>query len=108
MEHLKRFLEYIARGLAMDERYFTPTNVKFMHLIVGQVDTTNYPKLESFLCPISDTFAKAIVDRIGCNGRRISPYVNHAIGQWFDDAFGLDVGEAAVARTMKQVFWKDE
>ena len=42
----KRFIEFLTRGLAMDERFFTPTNVKFMYLVVGsskQLETREPP-----------------------------------------------------------------
>jgi len=104
----KRFLEYLTRGLAVDEHYYTATNVKFLHLVPGQVSSSTYLEPESFLCPTSDTFAKAVVDRIGCNRRRISPYLNHAISQWAAGVFGIGVMEAFVAYKIKQIYWNDE
>jgi len=103
----KRFIEFLTRGLAMDERFYTPTNVKLMYLVVGQVTSSTYLEPESFLCPSSDTFAKSVVDRIGCNSRQISPHVNHAISQWAAEALGVGVFEVAVAYTMRQIFRND-
>lgn len=103
----KRFMEFLGRGLSMDERYYTPTNVRFMYLIVGQVATNAYKRPVNLVCPDADTFAKAVVDRIGCNRRRISPYVNHALAQWASEMLGEDVGEMVIAFAMKQLFWKD-
>jgi 17beta-estradiol 17-dehydrogenase / very-long-chain 3-oxoacyl-CoA reductase len=103
----KRFMEFLSRGLSMDERYFTPTNVQFMYLSVGQVSTNAMRKARSFVCPDADTFAKAVVDRIGCGRRRIAPYVGHAITQWSVDMIGVDLGEMVVAQAMKQMFFSE-
>jgi 17beta-estradiol 17-dehydrogenase / very-long-chain 3-oxoacyl-CoA reductase len=103
----KRFVDFLTRGLSMDERYFTPTNVRFMYLIVGQVATNAMKRSVSFMCPDSETFARAVVDRIGCNSRRIAPYVNHAVSQWAAEVLPVGAGEKTVALAMKQLFWKD-
>lgn len=103
----KRFMEFLGRGLSMDERYYTKTNVSFMYLIVGQVSTNAYRRPVTFVCPDADTFAKAVVDRIGCNRKRISPYVNHALSQWAAEMLGEDMGERVVALAMKQLYFKD-
>lgn len=103
----KRFVEYLARGLSMDERYFTATNVQFMYISVGQVSTNALKRPTSFLCPDADTFAKAVVGKIGCNKRRITPYVGHAMSQWVVDMLGVSLGETIVAQSMKQMFFSE-
>jgi 17beta-estradiol 17-dehydrogenase / very-long-chain 3-oxoacyl-CoA reductase len=97
----KRFMDILSRGLSMDERYYTPTNVGFMYLSVGQV-ATKLGIPPSFWGPDADTFAKAVVDRVGCGRVRIAPYVGHAITEWSSDILPGRLEEIVLARFMKQ------
>ncbi|KAF8591930.1 NAD(P)-binding protein [Ramaria rubella] len=103
----KRFSEFLGRGLSVDERYFTRTGVEFMYLVVGQVATNAMRQPNSLVCPSTDTFARAVVNRIGCGRRRIAPYYFHAISHWFVEAASIDLGEWVVAQAMKALFTKD-
>jgi 17beta-estradiol 17-dehydrogenase / very-long-chain 3-oxoacyl-CoA reductase len=97
-------METLTWALQVDERYFTPSNLQFMYLVVGQVSTNAFPRNPDPLRPDSDTFAKAVVHKIGCGKRRIAPYLGHAVSHWFAEALGEDLGEWTVAQAMKQLF----
>jgi len=80
-----------------------------MYVIVGPVATNAWPlqRSASSTCPDAKTFARAIIDRIGCNRRRLMPYVNHTIFDWCCGALGLDVQEMVVGFIIKTVLMMD-
>lgn len=91
-------------SLSVDERYFTPTNIKFIYLVVGQVQTNALRTSVNPIRPDADTFGKAIVDRMACGRLEVAPYAPHAISQFFGLALGDTLGEWIVAQTMKELF----
>ncbi|GJJ09617.1 hypothetical protein Clacol_003840 [Clathrus columnatus] len=89
----KRFMRTLTWSLSVDERYFTPTNVRFIHMTVGQVQSNSLRMTPTLLRPSSETFGKAIVDRMNCGRLEVAPYVFHAISQWFVLSIGDTAGE---------------
>ncbi|RPD54319.1 NAD(P)-binding protein [Lentinus tigrinus ALCF2SS1-7] len=90
----KGFLESLSHGLDNDELFFDgPTGVRYAYLVAGPVQTG--PMGENFRTPSCETFAKAVMARTGCGGRRVVPYAVHAVLLWF---MGNVLGDAAVDR----------
>ncbi|KIJ32069.1 hypothetical protein M422DRAFT_36001 [Sphaerobolus stellatus SS14] len=100
----KRFVDTLGWALSIDEEYYTPTNVDFMYLVVGEVSTNAVRKENTLLCPDADTFARSVIDRIGCGRRRIAPYIFHAMSHWFVESFGEFLRVKIVAEAMRQMY----
>jgi len=100
----KRFVEYLFWGLQVDEWYYTKTNVELMYMVVGEVTSNSVRKDTTLLRPDSDTFARSMVNTMGCGQRRITPYIWHAISMWFVQAFGENVSVPIVAEAMRNLW----
>ncbi|KIJ38439.1 hypothetical protein M422DRAFT_49977 [Sphaerobolus stellatus SS14] len=100
----KSFVETLGWTLPIDKEYYTPTNVDFMYLVVGEVSTNTVRKKSTLIRPDTDTFARSVIDRIGCGRRQIVPYSFHAMSHWFMECFGEFVRVKIVAEDMRQMF----
>lgn len=98
----KSFSRMFANALDIDERQFTSTNVQYMYLNVGEVSTRSLRKPVTFVRPDPDTFGKAVVDRLGCGRREVTPYVLHAMHCWFLSAVGEYFAEQMVTAKMRK------
>ncbi|KZT70379.1 NAD(P)-binding protein [Daedalea quercina L-15889] len=88
----KSFLKALTRALDNDERVWgTPTGVHFEYLLTGQVQSNSMRLATSLVTPASETYAKAIVARMGCGWRAYCPYWIHAAQKWFMDIVGEGV-----------------
>ncbi|EPS95963.1 NAD-binding protein [Fomitopsis schrenkii] len=75
----KSFLKALTRGLDNDERVWgAPTGVRFEYLLTGQVQSNSMRLKPTLDTPTSETYAKAIVARMGCGYRVYCPYWVHA------------------------------
>lgn len=92
----KAFLEKLSRSLDIDEQVWGgSTGVHFQYHSVGPVISHSYcgPNVP-LASPSSETFAKSVVARMGCQRRTVTPYIIHAAMQW-----GMDlIGEWAIDR----------
>ena len=80
----KAFLKQMSGALASDERFRNPrNNVTTMYVIVGSVASGSHKISPTFFSPSSEVYAKALVDKIGCGKRVISPYLPHALQMFF-------------------------
>jgi len=85
----KSFLKALARGLDNDERVWgAPTGVRFEYLVTGQVQSNSMRLKATLDTPTSETYAKAIVGRMGCGRTKYCPYWVHAMQQWFSEVLG--------------------
>ncbi|KIJ54928.1 hypothetical protein M422DRAFT_153177 [Sphaerobolus stellatus SS14] len=104
----KRFVNTLGWALSIDERYYTPTNVEFMYLVVGEVSTNSVQKEATLFCPNADTFARWVIARIGCGRRQITPYIFHAVAQWLIESCGKDMAVKIIAEVMRQLYYSDK
>ncbi|KIJ54932.1 hypothetical protein M422DRAFT_221360 [Sphaerobolus stellatus SS14] len=104
----KRFVNTLGWALSIDERYYTPTNVEFMYLVVGEVSTNSVQKEATLFCPNADTFARSVIARIGCGRRQITPYIFHAVAQWLIESCGKDMAVKIIAEVMRQLYYSDK
>jgi len=100
----KAFLKALTRGLINDERFWDgPTGVTFEYLMVGQVVSNSVHAEASFGSPSSDTFAKALVARIGCGWRMYAPYMPHAVMQWAIELLGESTVDKYTAQAIGEL-----
>ncbi|KAF9813560.1 hypothetical protein IEO21_05492 [Rhodonia placenta] len=97
----KAFLRTLSRSLENDEKVWgAPTGVKFAYLIVGEVQTNGQPCEETIMSPSADTFAKALVAKVGCGRKAYAPYMPHALGQWVLSILPEGIADSFVADNM--------
>lgn len=91
------------KTLDIDERQFTPTNVRFLYLHVGEVATKALARPPAFGRPDADRFGKAVVDRLACGRWEVTPYILHTVFCWFLSNAGEYLTEKMMASNMKQM-----
>lgn len=99
----KSFLKTFSKTLAVDERHFTPTNVQFLYLNVGEVSTKALRRPATLSRPDADTFGKAVVDRLACGRWEITPYISHVFQYWFLSIAGEYFTERMSVANMKKM-----
>jgi 17beta-estradiol 17-dehydrogenase / very-long-chain 3-oxoacyl-CoA reductase len=105
----KNFLEALARCLDADELWPAPTSgPSFMYLAVGNVVTNSTRTIPHLFNPTSERFAKAVVARIGCGRRRITPYMPHAIQQWCVTMIGESSVQRVIARELSNLLQENK
>lgn len=98
----KAFLKHLSGALGMDERYWVPTNVSTLYVIVGSVLSSTHPVAESMWTPSSATYAKALVDKIGCGRRVVAPYLPHALQFWAVAQMPRALSEKTMVQAMEE------
>ncbi|CCL99334.1 uncharacterized protein FIBRA_01352 [Fibroporia radiculosa] len=85
----KRSLQALAMGLDADERvYDGPSHVRFVYLDVGVVQSNTMRVPNSLFSPSAKRFARALVNKVGYEGRRYAPWMPHAAMQWVAEIGG--------------------
>jgi 17beta-estradiol 17-dehydrogenase / very-long-chain 3-oxoacyl-CoA reductase len=78
-----------------------------MYLAVGKVVSGTMPTVPHVFNPTSERFAKALVARIGCGKKRITPWMPHAFLQWFMTLFPENVVERSVSQEVTEILKMD-
>lgn len=105
----KAFLKALVRGLDNDEHFWgTPTGVQFEYLMVGQVQTNSVRCEATWGSPSSETFAKAMVARIGCGWRMYAPYMPHAVMRWAMELLGERAIDKYTAEAIGKLMAEEE
>jgi len=91
----KNFIKALARCLDADEHWPVSRRqgVSFMYLNVGEVVSSTMKITPSLFAPTSERFAKAVVARIGCGRKQITPWMPHAVLEWFMTMLGENIVE---------------
>ena len=105
----KAFLRQFSGSLVADEHFpgplpaegARPSNVSSTYMLVGSVVTSARKVEESLLSPSADTFAKAVVDRIGCGRAVIAPYFPQAVVFALVDMLSEGIQEVMFRKSMQ-------
>jgi 17beta-estradiol 17-dehydrogenase / very-long-chain 3-oxoacyl-CoA reductase len=91
----KNFIKALARCLDADEHWPVShrQGVSFMYLNVGEVVSSTMQITPGLFAPTSERFAKAVVARIGCGRKQITPWMPHAVLEWFMTMLGESIVE---------------
>ncbi|KAL4245735.1 VLCFA Elongation and Steroid Dehydrogenase [Abortiporus biennis] len=100
----KAFLAQLTRCLNADERWWTPTQISFIHLRVGAVNSNSFREPSTLFVPTAERFSKWVVRALGSGEATFLPYPPHAI-QMVGAKFASEgMMEAHAAETMKKQF----
>lgn len=76
----RAFVRLFSAGLNADERFTTgESNIKFMHLYTGTVQSSTITAPAGVARPTSDEYAALIVKVLGCGRAEVVPYFVHMI-----------------------------
>lgn len=76
----KAFISRISQCLHADERFDDPnSNLSFMYLEVGAVNSGSMTQPISWICPAADEYAKTVVHSFGSGRQVVVPYIGHAL-----------------------------
>lgn len=103
----KSFLYQLTRCLNTDEKYWTPTNVSFTYMVVGEVVSNSMRSPAALFRPTSKVFARHFVEALGCGWERVAPYWLHSVQQWSVTLMGDKFVEWFAAQRMKDLLSQD-
>jgi 17beta-estradiol 17-dehydrogenase / very-long-chain 3-oxoacyl-CoA reductase len=80
----KAFIKRLPSSLRADERFIAgESNIEFMYVHTGTVQSNNIIASTNFARPTSDEYATHIVKALGSGRVEVVPYVGHQIGLMF-------------------------
>lgn len=105
----KAFLRQFSGNLVADEHFPGPlpaegarsSNISSTYMLVGSVVTSARKVEEGLLSPSAETFAKAVVDRIGCGQPVLAPYFPQAVVFTLVDMLGQGIQEVMFRKSIQ-------
>lgn len=105
----KLFLAQLTRCLNADEKFGSPSGVRFTYWNVGTVATNiGIGTKPGLFNPPPTTFAKHLMGIIGCGREKVTPYAPHALQELLIGLAPTSLLERRAARIMQDVINENE